>query len=183
MEQLEFVLAFFIGTSYYWWWWNTIMRFKGCFWGSSSGNAVLDAVTNFIIPDKLGSTTTWSRLHVPEQASNIFRQSFSHWFLSRYYLHQPTQASSLSPSPCLSPPFLSVSSSLSSAALWLCSSAPVNPHACCLSVPPLSHSSGSSRWVAFLADSRMWNNNLLKLYIQRSIACCLPWYYAHFIHL
>lgn len=74
-------------------------------------------------------------------------------------------------------------SSLSSAALWLCSSAPVDPNACCLSVPPLSHSSGSSRWVAFLADSRMWNNNLLRLYIQRSIACCLPWFCADFIHL
>lgn len=96
-------------------------------------------------------------------------------YISQLKLH-------LSLSLCLSPPFLSVSS-LSSAALWLCSSAPVDPHACCLPVPPLSHSSGSSRWVAFLADSRMWNNNLLKLYIQRSIACCLPWYYAHFIHL
>lgn len=119
--SVDFFFAFFIVRSYCSWWWNTIIRFKGRFWGSCSGNAVLDAVTNFIVPDKLRLTTTWSRLHVPEQASSldIFRQSlFSHWFLSCYYLHQPTEALSLS----FSLPFSSFPlyvSSLSSRALWL----------------------------------------------------------------
>lgn len=136
LEQLEFVLlnfigrffrAFFVITSFCWWWWSTIIRFKSPFWGSSTGNAVLAALTSFIFPDRLrfnNHTIKISRTRAGFLL-NIFKRSLlPHWFFSHYSRYQPPEALSFSLPFSFSPLRISF---LSSTPLWLGSSVPFHP--------------------------------------------------------
>lgn len=117
MKQLElvllycifrFLLAFFTFTFFYWWLWNTTIKLKSPFWGSNTANAVLDASTSFVFwQAQLNNYMIHISFPKAGFLFGCFQVILSHWFLSRCYLHQPTEASSLS--PWLSPSFLSVS--------------------------------------------------------------------------